>query len=882
MKAERPAFNSWKFFQRVFFIGLCCLLPFQLGILWFSTFKQPVRLPDFIASFIGNQLSKEGIRLQTRSLWIQPDLDIAAEDVSIEFDGISGEMVTAKHLELGISFIGLISGHTMPHRLSIQGGQVWCPAAISRLGQKTLLISEVDGDFHREGRWIVTPGFILRSGTTIATIEGEVPVSILDFKNTEAAELEVLRSQISTSLRNLEEFSEVAKLAGGASLHLHAEGLVDDGSQINLSGQLGNQKGDSDLGLLQAHELSFVGQIKLNGQGHCVNWSMTGTSSNLRYKSLQLDRLSVELMGAHEWMPTHGRINGNNASLPELPNFHLTVEMASESIANGGGRLLVNYQVNSPESFVDGRILEIPKDWNNEKTLGELAFRIDHAQLSTAELKKVPLVQAVLTNNQVSGNGIIGIDDATLYFKNELKRGSGWISFSGLEARGLSANRITKQKNSPMVACIDYNLDRKPYALQIREIQLATVRGEADWALTPESAFGIRLRGDILPGALDEVLGPWWTDLCTRLQAPGALIACMDVNGQLNPPQVTANGVVHLDEFDFQKIPFQGGDIQINTDAAGIQIGLKNLKGRSTEDVGSLSGSLTWNNKKAPGESGPFVELNGNLAAWVLAKSVSEELSSKLKSIQLPLDRQISVRAKPEEKGLAIEAEISCLSEFTAWGIPGRNLFCKIQNKNGVTSIRTTLGIAEGLGSLSIIGEPESDSKISIALKDCDSNLIARGLGYTKIPLPKKNTPKEATRFNFNLDGTINLQSPEQIRCLGGFEIANPEIKKIRILGGLSSVLEAIGINATTYELTLLTGQFGCINGRAYFPDILVSGPQSQLSIAGRLTSHPRPSTSLGYSISPKKRAHFFLIHLTSIGPLLITPELAYLGPFLT
>ena len=858
MKAERPAFNSWKFFQRLIFVGLCFLLPFQLGILWFSTFKQPARLPDFIASFIGNQLSKEGIRLQTRSLWIQPDLDIAAEDVSIEFDGISGEMVTAKHLELGISFIGLISGHTMPHRLSIQGGQVWCPAAISRLGQKTLLISEIDGDFHREGRWIVTPGFILRSGPTIATIEGEVPVSILDIKNTEAADLAVLRAQISTGLRSLEEFIEVAKLAGGASLHLHAEGLADDGSQINLSGQLGNQKGDSDLGLLQAHELSFLGQIKLNRQGDCASWSMTGTSSNLRYKGLQLERLSVELMGAHEWMPTHGRINGNNASLPELPNFHLTVEMASESTADGGERLLVDYQVNSAESFIDGRILEIPKDWNSEKTLGELAFRIDHAQLSTAELKKLPLVQAALAKNQVSGDGIIGIDDASLYFKNELKRGSGWISFSGLEARGLSANRITKQKNSPLLALVDYNLERKPFALQLREIQLATVRGELDWALTPESAFGIRLRGDILPGALDEVLGAWWVDLWTRLQTPGALVACIDVNGQVNPPLVTANGVVHLDEFDFQKIPFLGVDVQINSDASGIQIGLRNLKGRSTEDVGSLSGSLTWNNKKAPSQSGPFVELNGNLAAWMLAKSVSEGLSEKLKSIQLPLDRQISVRAKPDENGLAIEAEISCLSDFTAWGIPGRNFFCKIQNKNGATTIRTTLGIAEGLGSLSIIGEPERDSKISIALKDCDSNLIARGLGYTKIPLPKKNTPKEATRFNFNLDGTINLQSPEQIRCLGGFEIANPEIKKIRILGGLSSVLEAIGINATTYELNLLTGQFGCINGRAYFPDILVSGPQSQLSMAGEVDLTASTVDFAGVFNIPQKEGSIF------------------------
>jgi hypothetical protein len=835
MKSAGTAFNFRGFCEKLVIIGLSCLLPFQLGLIWFSTFKQPVRLPDRVASFVTKQISKEGLHLQARSLWIQPDLDIAADDVSIEFDGISGEMVTAQHLEVGISFLGLLRGYTMPHRLSIQGGQVWCPASLSRLGQKNLLISEIDGDFHREGRWILTPGFILRSGSTMATIEGEVPVTLFDFKNTEAADLAALRAQIGASLRSLEQFIEVTKQAGGASLHLHAEGLPDDGSQITLSGQLGNQKGDSDLGLLQAHEFTFLGKLKLSRSCDLVHWSLTGTSNNLKYKNLQIENLSLELNGAQDWMPTHGQIVGSNASLPELPNLQLSIDLASAAAANEPARLAVRYQIHSPDSFIDGKILEMPKGWNNEKGLGELVCRIDYAQLSTAELKKVPFLQAALTNSQVACNGVIGLRDATFYFNNELKRGSGWISFSGLETRGLSAARISRQENSPLLAFVDYHQERQPYALQVRELQLATIQGELDWALTPAAPFSLRLRGDLLPGSLNEILGSWWTDLWSRLQTPGALTTTIDVSGQLQPPQFTVSGVVHLAEFDFQKIPFQSGDIKINSEASGIQIGLQRLKGRGTEDAGSLDGSLTWNNKTVASESGPFVELNGNLAPWILAKVVSEELSTKLKGLQLPDSRQITVRAKPGPKELEVEAEVSCITDFTTFGIPSRNLLCKIQNKNGATTIRTTLGIAEGLGSLSLLGEPEHDSKISIALKDCDSNLIARGLGYTKIPAPKKGTPKEATRFNFNLDGTINLQSPELIRCLGSFEIANPEIKKIRILGGLSTVLEAIGIGATTYELTQMTGQFGCINGRAYFPDILISGPQSKLTLAGEV-----------------------------------------------
>ena len=835
MKSSLRVFNFGGYVQRLISFGLVFFLVVQAGLIWFSTMKQPTRLPDFVASFVGNQLSKEGIHLQARSLWIQPDLDIAADDVSIEFDGISGEMVTAKHLEVGISFLGLVSGHTMPHRLSIQGGQVWCPAALSQLGQKNLLIEEIDGDFHREGRWILTPGFILRSGQTIATIEGEVPVSILDIKNNGAADLATLRSEISTGLKVLEQFMEIAKQAGGASLHVHAEGLSDDGSQVSLSGQLGNQKGDSDLGLLQAHELTFLGKINLNRQSDLVNWSLTGTGNNLRYKNLQLGNLSLELVGTKEWMPTRGRIIGGNASLPELPNLQLLVNLSSQQLADEPEHLHVNYKIQSPDSFISGQILEIPKGWNNNKGLGELIGRIDYAQLSTVELKKFPALQSALSEAQVNCEGSIGIRDAALYFNNELKRCNGWVSFSGLETKGLSASSLTKQKNLPFLAFVDYNQERQPYALQFRELQLATIRGEIDWALTKEAPFSIRLRGDLLPGALDQVLEAWWVDLWTRLHTPGVLTTVIDVNGQLNPPRSTVNGVVHLNEFDFQKAPFKSGDIIVDSNESGLRIGLSNLQGRGSDSAGTLNGHVSWNNKKPANESGPFIELSGNIEPWILAKSVSDELGEKLKNIQLPLSRKISVRAKPGAKDLDVDADVNCISDFTAWGIPSRDLLCKIENKNGVTTVRASLAIADGLGSLSIIGEPDHDSKISVILKDCDSNLIARGLGYTKIPAPKKGTPKDATRLNFTLNGTIDLNTPEQIRCLGSFEVANPEIKKIRILGGLSSVLEAIGIGATTYELTHLTGQFGCINGRAYFPDILISGPQSRLSLGGEV-----------------------------------------------
>ena len=57
----------------------------------------------------------------------------------------------------------------------------------------------------------------------------------------------------------------------------------------------------------------------------------------------------------------------------------------------------------------------------------------------------------------------------------------------------------------------------------------------------------------------------------------------------------------------------------------------------------------------------------------------------------------------------------------------------------------------------------------------------------------------------------------------------------MRLLGGISNVLEAVGVGATTYELSQAKGTFGCVGGRAYFPDLAITGPQSRLDLAGEI-----------------------------------------------
>ncbi|NBQ43923.1 MAG: hypothetical protein EBU23_16025, partial [Mycobacteriaceae bacterium] len=84
-------------------------------------------------------------------------------------------------------------------------------------------------------------------------------------------------------------------------------------------------------------------------------------------------------------------------------------------------------------------------------------------------------------------------------------------------------------------------------------------------------------------------------------------------------------------------------------------------------------------------------------------------------------------------------------------------------------------------------------------------------------------------------DAAVDVTLPVQRDFRGRYSLTDPELKKVRVLGGISNVLEAIGIGAMTYELNQAKGSFGCLEGRAYLPDLTITGPQSRLDLAGEI-----------------------------------------------
>ena len=94
-------------------------------------------------------------------------------------------------------------------------------------------------------------------------------------------------------------------------------------------------------------------------------------------------------------------------------------------------------------------------------------------------------------------------------------------------------------------------------------------------------------------------------------------------------------------------------------------------------------------------------------------------------------------------------------------------------------------------------------------------------------------------------------------------------MKKVRVLGGLSAALEAIGVDATSYELLTAQGSFGCLGGKAYFPDLILAGKDAQLKLAGEVDLTGPTLNFLG-DFSLASRGSFNPLELLNLNRLLI------------
>ena len=350
--SEHSPLYLW--FRRLGLVGLGVLLFVQIFLLWVSARDGGWRIPESVVSLLSQKLQKEGIVLQARNFWILPDLSLAADDLTLEIEPITGEILTVERAEVNLNFWHLGRGKILPNRFYLRGGKVWCPAAASQTGQRRLIIEDIRGEIRKEGAWLTSSGLFLRAGDLVVSAEGKMPIGVLTPSSRPQTSPTSLATQVTQVLKSLEQTTLIADRAGGASLHLQALSENQGSSQLSCRLVLGNQPQPSLPTLIQARELNFQLHAQLDPAGQLHTWQLKGEAANLVYQKYAARYLEFKLQGTNAWPETQGEIIVADFSYNQIKEVQATIEIHPK-----GSKTYTQVDIDlfSHRSFASGQIL---------------------------------------------------------------------------------------------------------------------------------------------------------------------------------------------------------------------------------------------------------------------------------------------------------------------------------------------------------------------------------------------------------------------------------------------------------------------------------------------------------------------------------------------
>ncbi len=826
----RPATSPVRRFLRgLANTALYLLLPCQLLLLWVVTRDGPVELPGMVAHYLEERCADAGGRLHASRYLLTPQRTLVAEDVALEIAGLPGEVFTATRLEVGLRLTGKNRGLTA---LRITEGKLWCPATAATRGERTLLLDQVHASLLHEGRWWQAR-LQGRAGKFTVTFAGTLPGGLLTAPTPApgAGPAPAPTEAVGAALRTAENCLNWSARTGGGGLHLTGAGRADGGVDLTAEGHLGDHWIDERLGIVRFTQPHFAAQARLDAQGRLGGWRVAAEARDLETQGRQARTVAFTATGEgldpRTWRAT-GRLR--EAQAFGFNGVQLDLE-ASGAEQGGSGRL------RTASSAAD-------LSWRRLAD-GSSVLRCPAATLSAEDLARVPALRAALGEGRVEFDGALHLADGEARFAPEtweVRVATGRVSFSGLRAMGLHAEAIAPGRTATLNADFRFDAAAPDFPLVLERLDLAGVHGEAHCSLRAGGPFRLNLRGAIAPPCLDRLLGDWWVQLWGLFQLTAKPVAIIEVEGAWGQPLRTrTRGVVTLTGFRFMQAPFRSVEVRIDADARRTAIGLNKLAGGDRETDGAVDGTVTWDWSKPLAEAGPRVHVEGNLQPWIAATIAGPELGTSLRALELPPSRHLvvdvapGVGARPE-----VAAKVRCAEPFRAWAIDSAHLELAVLSAGPKLRVSADLDVAAGRAHLDLAGDLLRTPQVQLELRRCDFAKVAALVGKFGPAKTTESAPPPPTRASIALldlrfSGSVDLAHPTLLRGRGDFVLNDPELKKVRVLGGLSSALESIGVDATSYELQLARGNFGCLEGKAYFPDLTLTGPDARLQLAGEV-----------------------------------------------
>ncbi|MEY3911314.1 MAG: hypothetical protein RLY37_782, partial [Verrucomicrobiota bacterium] len=478
MKSKQASSPFRRFLRGLTNTCLLLLLPVQLTLCWVANLDHPTKLPDFLTERISTQLAEQGLSLQARNFWMMPDLTLAADDLSLGVDGMSGDIFTAARVEIALNPALLIAGQIEPTQVRLSGARLWCPASVARGGVRRPLIDTLTLDVTKEGRWLNLRSIQARGGKITCHLSGEVPTGLLRPEKDNKGPIPLSR-RLADAFASIETAIDVAERSGGASVSLRCQGSSDGSAEISVQAVLGNDWSDSGLGLIQVRGLNLRGAIKVAAEGRITDWRVDGGAQEMAWRNITAERVDLRARGKSLREDTVAELTLAQAKGAGLELRR--VKLDARPISGDGYRIA--FGILSDGSTASGSAILA--------STGNVTAAISHAHLSGAEISAQPELGRLLHAAGVDLRGDVLLREvaANLSAKGEVTQASGEIALSGFRGLGLSAEAISPDKALPLRTHFDFDPTRAAAPLQLRDLRLASVTGLVYCELKAGGAF---------------------------------------------------------------------------------------------------------------------------------------------------------------------------------------------------------------------------------------------------------------------------------------------------------------------------------------------------------------------------------------------------------
>lgn len=800
----------------------------QSGIILFNAMGRSVPLPNAIPALITAKILPEDLSLK----WTKAYFDLGGGCLlqGVEIHHQSGEQLFSAdvvRLNLALPQLVLRSGPPL-EELEATVASLHIPAPISASGANEPLLVLHEARLSIKGSRILLHRVMAQSGEASVVLQGSLPASLLHPSGQEASSpIMPHLARLEAFLRQLDQIHALADLSGGDG--------PDDPLRIELfaSGQ--------HRGLPATGELGYVirGKLDLPAQGEIRLRDLEGRLSLATPPPLPA--AVVSLVGPFQ-TPVQGRLR---TLRDPRSNGDSSLALRFTEPFGPAGRISALELV--AEASLSAQAIQWRARAADMKASGEALLQTEGPEPALAALSGWVSLENPVLRQWIPALPEHPLLDATTAASMETR--FSWDA-SDRTTRGSSSLKGLRFDHERIAyVAINWTADPDKLTLDPFSIDLSAdqaISGSFEMAFDSR-AFSLSTAGHLYPHSLDRFLGDWWKAIFQNIRVAEPVEAEVAITGLLGVP-ASLRSVVHAASrsASYRDVPIP--DLRLRVRGNKDWAFMESLRASFGDSF--ISGQLAWQQGLGDAVRRPMLLNFQSNAPWPVVLKASGIRG--LEALDFSAPPLLSINGwifRPPRANRSL-GPVSALDvdlrmpdgDMRFRGLEFRQILCTASVRGPVIEVQPLSGsFAGGIFTGSLLMRPFANpdaqtSDLRLQLIDADftdsMEQLSRLLKDPRAFMANFSKSGSGGRLNGNF--TLHLaHDPADWTSAGQLSIKGARLGQIHLLGGLSKILNAIGLGFTSLDIHSGNLEWSLADNTLHIPKSLFTGTLLGLRLEG-------------------------------------------------